>query len=150
MRAVARREPSQSRLASEQLETSAAPTSAAAPRRRKFHPRLVFDTCLVKLFHLLLFVEEARHKLRPALLSSAHQEIHQIESLCLTGLQEEGRTATRALTTEIDSCLCVNKHVFAHFRQVRVVRNGPASVCETERVAIVCCAGPVMLSQLIY
>lgn len=108
----------------------------------------------------MLFVEEARPRYRT--FNSSYMEIHQIEGLCLTGMQKDWRgrvipgkkktlsclqpTATRALRS-----LFVRKQTrICHFTRVRVRRNGPATLWKKEREAIVCCAGPVMLSLLIY
>lgn len=37
-------------------------------------------------------------------------------------------------------------HMFAHFKLVGVMKNSPVSVCEVEKVVIVCRVVPVMLS----
>lgn len=135
----------------------------------KLHSCLVFDVYLVIPFHLLLFVGQA------VMISNFH--LLMLKSNCallhaaMFDMTAQGEYRVRlflgkkkyikmfpansnscALTTGVDSACCRVSTImyFAHFTQVRVTQNGPTSACETERVAVVCCAGPVMLSLLIY
>lgn len=47
-------------------------------------------------------------------------------------------------------CFDHKLHMFTHFKLVGVMKNSPASVCEAEKVAIVCWVMPVMLSLVSY